>query len=505
MYCFRPKKPTPNETRDDIMIMHEIEPGTNSKNLAHMHAIIGMDGHIKNKQAWRKTANLQMYKRRYRQITTFDQFAATMVYMLGDTKHKINGISTTRFRTHVVKVLRALLEQAKARHVEAKHLVPTDDIEVDMDEESIDSDEDELLGDEEFFLDTNAQEDTADAEFLDDLEGCDDLNDACKSIIVDCQSKARTSKEDYYRKKEEEQMKFLMLNCIFDKSKLIDYLATNDNPIGHAIRKKSERSLTDLFTMVKAKVVFKGLELKVGYSLGGDFNERSDWTHEDCIMYFRNLTDDWQQAILSTALLILQANYQRQDPDYGFDKTWTVWFHGPANTGKTYFFNKGLSWLKPHNLASMKNTNFPFNGIEQPGFYCMMDDNSLTFAIDEMLQMFKNIASGQEVKVNVKYGGMMTSFPQPIIILSNAPDVVMLNIRNVQLENAAIKTRLYHKVRLYHPASAIGIQDLYLFWYDMLHHVSLIEKDILLRDPLTSPVNYQLVFDMFSRVYFPDY
>lgn len=153
----------------------------------------------------------------------------------------------------------------------------------------------------------------------------------------------------------------------------------------------------------------------------------------------------------------------------------------------------------------MKNTNFPFNGIEQPGFYCMMDDNSLTFAIDEMLQMFKNIASGQEVKVNVKYGGMMTSFPQPIIILSNAPDVVMLNIRNVQLENAAIKTRLYHKVRLYHPASAIGIQDLYLFWYDMLHHVSLIEKDILLRDPLTSPVNYQLVFDMFSRVYFPDY
>lgn len=249
---------------------------------------------------------------------------------------------------------------------------------------------------------------------------------------------------------------------------LIDYLATNDNPIGHAIRKKSERSLTDLFTMVKAKVVFKGLELKVGYSLGGDFNERSDWTHEDCIMYFRNLTDDWQQAILSTALLILQANYQRQDPDYGFDKTWTVWFHGPANTGKTYFFNKGLSWLKPHNLASMKNTNFPFNGIEQPGFYCMMDDNSLTFAIDEMLQMFKNIASGQEVKVNVKYGGMMTSFPQPIIILSNAPDVVMLNIRNVQLENAAIKTRLYHKVRLYHPASAIGIQDLYVFSMNVL-------------------------------------
>ena len=452
------------KTKNNTIRMSFHEMTSKLEPMAHCHILLGMNGHVRNTQAYKKTVGMKHFQRSYKEIQSFDFFVAEVVYLLSGLKHKINGVNN-KVALPIVKELVKELKDVTMKIEDPYQMV-------DSEESDVDSDGSES-GDDEF------------AALLGDSsdEGSSSESD-CESEVVSTKlfKIARDNKRSWYAQNNAAQLTWFGDNRIFDSTDLHLMAATGD-----------ERALSvSLSGIFRLQVFFKLAKIKViEKGLGRYMKKYYDKVNEDmaCSM-FQDLPNDWQRSMLAVAILL--ANPRK--------KMNAVWLHGTPNIGKTYFFREGLEWLRPYNLCDSIGGNFPLQAFGSPGFYCMLDDCKLAFDDEGHVEMFKNITAGQVQMLNIKYDKFTKSYKQPCIILNNVNELTILHCSNVDKHMQALQTRFYLKHPLYDGVERMEMSQLENMWQWLI--ILVLKCKELPNESMNDLFVYTQIYDQVSH-YFP--
>lgn len=178
-------------------------------------------------------------------------------------------------------------------------------------------------------------------------------------------------------------------------------------------------------------------------------------TVSDCQMYFDCCSPAHQRCIASTAILLAKQTTT---------KLGAVYIHGRPDTGKSYFFKEGISYIQNQVYNATTIGTFLFGELADTHTVRIFDDQNLVVDDMNILELWKQVLGRELGNVQAKYRNRCLMVPAPTIILNNKPFWTFVNVPGAAVHANAYHARIYHREYIDQKAPPCPVKILNRFW-----------------------------------------